>query len=323
MEENKTYSINNRKSMYNIPILFIFFNRTKIAIESFQCIKKNRPLRLYLASDGPRNDKEAEIVNNTRQVILDSIDWDCEVKTLFREKNLGCGSGVYDAINWLFENENQGIILEDDCIVNDSFFRFMSEMLTEYKYDERIGMIAGTNPIIIKNYKYSYLFSNFKSCWGWATWKRSWDNMDINMNWRDTEFDSIIANCGYRCSSRREWLFKLKAIDNNYVSAWDWQWYFSLAAQNQLCIYPKVNLVTNIGNDLNATHTSFSSISMPSFPMDFPLKRPHYVVPCISFEKKFASASNTLYSRLSRIIPNGIKRNIKTVIKKYYRHAKN
>lgn len=307
---------------YRIPILFIFFCRLEIALRSFEEIRKIKPQKLYLACDGVRPDhlQECDTVNNLRSVILDRIDWNCEVKTLFQENNLGCGLGVYTAINWLFANEEIGVILEDDCIVNSSFFKFMEEMLYTYASDYRIGMIAGTNPVELPNYPYSYLFSNYKSCWGWGTWRRAWSNMDLNMVWRKIDARSILNNCGRRGKDIDEWIFKIKEIDKGHVSAWDWQWYFSTAAQNQLCIYPVKNLVTNIGNDSNATHTAYSSISIPSYQLEFPLSPPPYIVPQIEFENKFAKKSLTVRSRLTRLLPYRMRLILKKYIKYLY-HA--
>lgn len=301
--------------MFQEPILFIIFNRPEIAFKTFTEIRKVHPRKLFIAQDGAREGKnENDIIQKTRKTILDNIDWECEVKTLFQSSNLGCGMGVFTAIQWFFDNVDRGIIIEDDCIVNSSFFPFMREMLEKYDDDERIGMIAGTNPVKETSYDFSYHFSRFKSCWGWATWKRAWKNMDINMKWRETDLDSILNNSGFNGKDLSKWRFQLKCIDNNEVSAWDWQWYFSLSAQNQLCIYPKVNLVSNIGNDSNATHTSFSNITIESHTLLFPLKHPPYIVPNVSFDRIFFHQENTLKIKICRIIPHCIKKYIKNII---------
>ncbi len=298
-----------------VPILFIIFNRPEIARQSFEHIKAVKPKRLYIASDGPRNNKKDEdvIVKRTRDIILSSIDWDCEVKSLFQESNLGCGPGVYTAINWLFTNEEYGIILEDDCVINETCYRYMSELLEKYKDDQRVGMIAGTNPFadIVDN-SYSYYFSRFKSCWGWATWKRAWINMDMDMKWRIDFCDSVIYNSGYAYRDKQYWKWEMDFIDKGYVSAWDWQWYFTLAAQNQLCIYPKVNLVTNIGNVAEATHKPAYNISYKSFDMEFPLNHPTYMVPIPKFEKAFYKRNNSFKKVLGRMIPYALKQYIKS-----------
>lgn len=299
------------------PVLFIIFNRKDIALKSFNSIRQVKPERLFIACDGPRFEAEADKVESTRNAILSCIDWDCEVKTLFQKQNLGCGKGVFTAINWFFDNVEYGIILEDDCIAEGPFFQYAGELLEKYNDDQRIGMIAGYNPINLKNYPYSYLFSRYKSCWGWATWRRAWRNMDLDMTWRNEEyFDSILANMGDAGKDKSGWMFKLNAIDKDYVSAWDWQWFFSLSAQNQLCIYPVVNQISNIGNDADATHTSLASITIPSYPLDFPLLNPPYFAPWAEFDEAFYMDSTTWRVKLSRMIPHKLKQRIKKFLSK-------
>ena len=301
----------------DIPVLFIIFNRPEIAKQSFDQIKLVKPSKLYIASDGPRKDKvgEVEIVEKTRKIVISSIDWDCEVKTLFRENNLGCGQGVFTAINWLFENEERGIILEDDCVINDTFYRFMTELLEKYENDSRIGMIAGTNPNEVKC-QTSYFFSRFKSCWGWATWRLAWQNMDMEMKWRTEYLDDVIYNSGYANQDKRYWKWELKYLDNDYVSAWDWQWYFSLASQNQLCIYPKRNLVTNIGNDSTATHKTAYNTSYKAYDMTFPLVHPLYFAPNLIFEKSFYQRNHSIKKIIGRFLPFKIKQYVKSKLYK-------
>lgn len=299
------------------PILFIIFNRKDIALRTFEAIKIILPSVLFIACDGPRNSAEEKKVSETRSAILNAIDWDCEVKTLFQDKNLGCGMGVFTAINWFFDNVESGIILEDDCIAESTFFKYAAELLEKYKDDQRIGMIAGYNPINLKNYPYSYIFSRYKSCWGWATWRRAWKNMDLDMKWRNTkDYDSILANMGDRGADRSGWIFKLNAIDKKYVSAWDWQWFFTLSGQNQLCIYPIVNQISNIGNDRDATHTSLASITIPSRPLHWPLLPPRYFAPWIDFEKAFYRNSSTWRIKLIRLLPHRLKQKIKRLLAK-------
>lgn len=308
--------------MYTIPILFIIFKRPNISLTSFEKIRKVKPTKLYIASDGWRENvsNEKELVQKTRDLILSQIDWECDVKTKFENKNLGCAQGVYSAINWLFENEEWGIILEDDCVVQDSFFPFMQEMLFLYKNDERIGMIDGANYRHNISIPDSYCFSKFKSTNGWATWKRAWDNMDFNMSWRNTPYEkSILLNTGFEGKDYKYWKYKLKVIDEKQASAWDWQWYFTLAANNQLSIFPKYGLVTNIGFGEGATHTTEKSIPesyKAHKDLTFPLIHPKNIVPYQPFEKAFYKSNNTLFYTLMRYIPFSIKNMIKKIVRK-------
>lgn len=305
---------------FNTPILFVIFNREKIACNSFDKIKAVKPSRLYIACDGPRAsvEKESLKVENTRNAILSMIDWDCEVRTLFQKENIGCGLAVSSAINWLFSFEEEGIILEDDCVASKSFFLYCAELLAKYKDDSRIGMISGHNTLGRIYSEDSYCFSSNKACWGWATWKRAWCGMDYTMNWKRTPYARSIAdNSGIRLKDTRYWEYRVHLIDNKYVNTWDWQWYLSLSAQNQLAVFPSVNLIMNVGVGEAATHTiSLHSDFLEAKEMKFPLKHPDYVCPDSAFDKAFYKSNHTLYNAIATLIPLKVKIVLKAILKK-------
>ena len=178
--------------MLNTPILFLIFNRPEITARVFQEIRKAKPKQIYIAADGPRIDHpdDTALCNKTRQ-ICDSIDWDCEVKTLFREENLGCQLAVSNAIDWFFKHESEGIILEDDCLPSQSFFHFCAELLDFYRDDEEIMCISGNNFQQGRgDDEESYYFSRYPHCWGWATWRRAWNKYDHDMSrWKEFRED--------------------------------------------------------------------------------------------------------------------------------------
>lgn len=306
---------------YDIPILFVIFRRKDVTMRTFAAIKAAQPAKLYIACDGAREavNGEQELVEATRQAVENAIDWPCEVHRRYQDHNQGCAKAVSSAISWIFETEEMGIILEDDCVAKASFFKFVREMLHRYKDDQRIGMVAGTNLVSSKvTMPDSYCFSKYKACWGWATWKRAWSNLQLDMPWRDSDYyQSVIANNGFRAKDKNYWKYRLNLIDANYVSSWDWPWYFCLAAQNQLCIFPSKDLIVNIGFDAEATHTSF--FNLPKYKdegeLAFPLRHPRYIVPYEPFDKAFYKANNNLYMRLSSCIPLWLKRKLKKMLK--------
>lgn len=245
---------------YCMPILFIPFSRKDIALQTFERIKQRKPSKLYIFSDGARNIEEKFIVENIREILLKSIDWECEINTLFCNENSGsAGFSVNRAINWLFEKEEMGIIIEEDVLVHPSFFDYAEELLIKYKTDDRIGMITGRNILESIPSNDSYCFSKYNAIWGWATWQRAWKNSDFNMLWRNSYYEkNILSNKGYRRDKNRS-LYEIKLLEKYNVKTWDYQWVFSLAANNQLCIFPKVNLSANIGSGVEATLGNFTS----------------------------------------------------------------
>ncbi len=302
----------------NTPVLFIIFNRMKTTKQAFEAISWAKPQRLYIASDGARKNFKGELekVNTLREYVVGRIDWDCEIKTLFRPENLGCGSGVKSAIDWFFENEEMGIILEDDVCPVKNFFMFCEELLLKYHYDERVGMISGNNHVGFKPVQDSYFFSRYKGCWGWATWRRAWKNMDFNMDWLVSDCrERVINNMGFSDISVAYWENRIDQIQKGVVSAWDWQWYFSMASQGQLCIFPKHNLAANIGFGFEATHTSIKPRKeyLETEEISFPLNHPAHVLANNVHDELFEN-KKIKSSLLIRLTPRWVKVIIKKIL---------
>ncbi|MPM25505.1 hypothetical protein SDC9_72000 [bioreactor metagenome] len=177
-------------------------------------------------------------------------------------------------------------------------------------------MICGTNTIKVKITD-SYVFSHYKACWGWATWKRAWQNMDINMNWAVTNrVNDVLENSGFRAYDINYWKYRIKLIRKKRVDAWDWQWYFSLASQNQLAIFPMTNLIKNIGFGDGATHTSgkITNKYLITKDIEFPLNHPLYILPHVQFEKAFFRNNNTIINHIKMYIPFSVKKIMKKII---------
>ncbi|MDO9231860.1 MAG: acyltransferase [bacterium] len=241
------------------PILFIIFNRPDTTKRVFDEIKKAKPSKLYVAADGPRKDKEGErdLCEETRKII-EQVDWECEVKTLLRDENLGCKIGVSSAINWFFENEEMGIILEDDCLPNPSFFNFCQELLEKYKDDERIMMITGDNfQNGMQRGDESYYFSKYAFIWGWATWRRAWKHYNVNLkNLPVFKEKKQIRHIFEDKNEQKYWLNIFNLVYDGKIDTWDYQWAYAIFKNNALAIVPNVNLISNIGFGKNSTHTT-------------------------------------------------------------------
>jgi hypothetical protein len=273
-------------SEFNSPILFLIFKRLPTTQLVFEAIRQARPPRLYIAADGPRDgySGEAEQVQVVRDYVLSRIDWDCEVKTLFRTENLGCRWGVCTAIDWFFGHEPEGIVLEDDCLPDASFFPYAQAMLTRYRDDQRIMAIGGTHPHGTAHQPpHSYFFSRNIEVWGWASWRRAWQLYDQDLSqWpslRDTDW-LLTIGAGDR-NFQRHWQRIFDQIMAGKISTcWDYQWVFSCWSQHGLTILPAKNLISNIGFGADATHTKSNHSGASSFPLEhlqFPLSHPPIV----------------------------------------------
>ncbi|MBP5328956.1 MAG: glycosyltransferase family 61 protein [Spirochaetaceae bacterium] len=246
--------------MFEVPVLFLTFNRLDTAKQVFGQIKKQQPTKLFFASDGPRNTVygEKEKVEEVRNWVLSQIDWDCEVKTLFRDENLGCGKAVSSAISWFFENVEYGIILEDDCMPSDSFFVYCETLLKKYMDNPRIMHIAGNNPLEISvSGNDSYYFSKIQQCWGWASWRRAWQHFEYSISNTDDFCKSKRFKQIFRHSTERSyWKRVFGEMAQHKINTWDYQWVYAILKNCGICINPCKNLISNLGFSADALHTA-------------------------------------------------------------------
>jgi hypothetical protein len=245
----------NYLSMLGSPILFLIFNRPDTTRRVFEVIRRVKPRKLFIAADGPRPNKEGEMQRclDTRRVVSE-VDWDCEVQTLYREQNLGCGLAVSQAISWFFEHVDQGIILEDDCLPDPSFFTFCSHLLDYYKDEEEVMHISGNNfQNGIRRGEASYYFSRYVHVWGWATWKRAWTKYDFKLcTFENREELRALVRDNQELTY---WENAFTAVKRGDIDTWDIQWVHAVWKNEGLAILPNVNLVSNIGFGEYATHT--------------------------------------------------------------------
>ena len=248
----------SKKHQLKTPVLFIVFNKPDTTLKVFEAIRKVQPEKLYIAADGPRENKDGE-KEKTKMVreIKKMVDWPCIIKTLFRKKNYGCKYAVSSAIDWFFKNEEEGIILEDDTLPSNSFFEFFTFFLDFYRKEKVIWHIGGYKPKEIKKDTYSITFTRATHIWGWATWRDRWQYYSVDRTINNEELN-LLKKYEY---FRGKWkTFKrmkiLKNVFNGEINTWDYQWNLCVRFHSGLAIRPNINLVENIGhNHIDATHT--------------------------------------------------------------------
>lgn len=244
--------------MLRTPILFIVFNRFDTASRVFEAIRKAQPQKLYIACDGPRLNKDGEdkACQQTRS-LAKQVDWPCQVKTLFLKENVGPSHGPYTFIKWFFSQEEQGIILEHDCLPHPDFFLYCEELLDKYKDNPRIGAISGPNFIPDPHFPFSYTFTLYNHIWGWATWRRTIDKytLDLSHITPDVLKHTLHENFP-TLKERAYWKTIFKQIARKKIPTWDYQLTFCLWFNHLLTISPKVNLVSNIGFGEGAVNTT-------------------------------------------------------------------
>ncbi len=295
---------------FNKPILLLIFNRPDTTFQVLQRIREIRPKYLFVAADGPRAGREDDQINCelTRDVIRKNVDWDCELKTLFRNENLGCGFGVCSAITWFFDQVESGIILEDDCLPDLSFFQFCDEILDKYKDDSRIFGITGTNVQNgALNSNDSYFFSNYPITWGWASWRRAWKHFryeipDYISAFKSGELDHFFQSRG----EKKYWMKKIKMGVTEKQNIWDYQWWFAIWKNKGMIVTPNCNLILNLGFRDTGSHTFLhDSKREPTIegPVKFPLNHPIRVSVDREADKRtFLNAYSHSFSRIFRLI---------------------
>jgi len=271
------------KTQLQVPVSFHIFNRPESTRRVFEQIRKAQPSRLFVTADGPRTDRpdDVEKCAQTRSII-DDIDWDCELTTFFSDTNDGSFRSTSGGITRVFEHVDRAIILEDDCIPHETFFRYCHELLDYYENDTRVALIAGNNFLESENYtSYSYYFSRYTHMWGWATWKRTWDQLDFSMsNWPAFRDMGGLKTCFDKKHEIAYWHDIMQGMyQGERGPHWDYLLILSMYMNNTLAVKPAANLITNTGFDEDATHFSHKTRvhDVQQSEMGFPLRHPPFV----------------------------------------------
>jgi len=245
---------------FDVPILLIAWRRPHTLRQVIDAIRQVKPTRLYVACDGPSPYRpgEAEKVMATKKVIEDEINWPCHVERLYSDVNQGCRLGVSRAISWFFDQVEEGIILEDDCVPHPDFFTYCATLLDRYRHDSRVWCISGNN---FQNGQWrgdgSYYFSRYNHCWGWASWRRCWQQYDANLSQLPALGRSGLLNSIFQDPVEREYWCRIwqRLLDTGRPNTWDYQWFFTAQINGGLTVLPNTNLVSNVGFGVDATHT--------------------------------------------------------------------
>lgn len=243
-------------------VTMIIFNRPQLTREVFNQVRKVKPPRLYVISDGPRtgHDSDHENVQLCREIVT-RIDWQCEVVRVYSDGNLGCKKRVMTGLDRVFQDEEATIILEDDCVPTEAFFRFCDWGLARYWDDDRIGMISGSNLLdydsrVAHDDRVRAGFSMYINCWGWATWRRVWNEVDqfLSIQELNQSAQPILQSKPLTRTQRAFWIGVFRhSISSRTI--WDFYLQYEFFENSFVSVYPLYNLVSNVGFSDDATHT--------------------------------------------------------------------
>lgn len=272
----------SHSSKLSVPVVIIIFRRPNLTRQVLEAIAEAKPPRLFVIADGPRPGRPDDLmaVKATRE-LFDEISWECEVTRIYAEKNLGLRNRVISGLDEVFSQVESAIILEDDCVPSPDFFTFSSELLARYQAEEKVSLISGNNFAPKKNERNSYYFSRHANIWGWATWRRTWNQFRVSKTVAElshSEQEQILESIPG--VSQRASFHKLLKLSEGLDS-----WAIQFAAFNYLnqllSAVPSQNLVTNVGFGGESTHTKFESWAdeIPLGNLKFPLRHPQSIAP--------------------------------------------
>lgn len=264
-------------------VILIIFKRPDSTRKVFEVIRQVKPKKLFVVADGPRLDKLDEAAKcEAARMVIDQVDWDCEVLKDYSDVNLGCEKRVSSGLDWVFSLEEEAIILEDDCVPHPTFFRYCSELLERYRDDERVMSVCGLSvPPSSRRDNFSYCFSQYQRCWGWASWRRAWRHYDHSMQlWPQAIQNNLLNDLLPDKQSIDFWHNKFQSEYDNKFDNWDYRWMLACWLHRGLSILPNTNLIVNVGVTADATHTVNDSFAaqLTSDEMLFPLQHPPYMV---------------------------------------------
>ena len=266
------------------PVALIIFNRPDCTARMLEAIALAKPEKLLVIADGPRASHPEDVGKcAAARAAVERVNWDCQILTNYSEQNLGCGVRPATGVDWVFEQVEEAIILEDDCLPHPSFFAFCEELLQRYRDDQRVMMIGGVNFLGEWQTPYqSYHFSYFSSSWGWASWRRAWRLYDYDMKlWPQVLEERLLERLFPVAADCRYWQEVFQSVyDKQIPGVWDYQWLLACWLNSGFRIFPEVNLISNIGYRDDATHTFGESpfADMPTAELSFPLRHPPFVL---------------------------------------------
>lgn len=269
---------------FSTPILLNVFNRPDETKKVLSAISEVCPSVLYVHCDGPRIGHEQDVINveKIKEIVDKNITWPCDVHKKYEKVNLGCGKGPAESMNWFFSENEEGIIIEDDCIPHPDFFYYCSELLARYRDCKQIGVISGTCFSNRNSQKESYRFSAFAGIWGWATWRRTWVLFDYHFDVNEKDFYNRVRPFLQSKSATIYWIQILNKVksDGWDKTYWDYQFHLAMMYANLVHVLPNKNLVSNIGFNENATHTFDAGSHYANREVDsiMPLIHPHRIV---------------------------------------------
>ncbi len=295
------------------PVLLFVFNRPQYTQRVLEAIRRARPANLLVVADGPRPNRlgESENCRQTRDLVLQAVEWAGHVECNFAPENMGCKARISSGLQWGFSRFEELILLEDDCVPIPSFFRYCTELLSHYRHDQRIGMIAGTNyrGVPQSGSRNSYFASRHANIWGWASWRRAYSGYDPDVvTWRRRYHPRDLKDwfADWRSAFLHSTMFDVAR--ETEIDTWDVGWSYHLACRRMLSLVPDVNLVSNIGVAGSRGREQDANNFMPTADLSFPLIHPDHIEPDVCYDRLVASRHRLFFDWVRGKWSNRVRR---------------
>jgi len=241
------------------PILLFVYNRLWHAKQTIKALQQNelsRDSELYIYSDGPKNRKDTIVVDRVRSY-LKQIDGFKTVRIIKRYKNWGLAKSVIAGISDIVSQYDKVIVLEDDLLLSPHFLRFMNEGLEFYRDDERVISLHGYIYPLEGQLPETF-FLRGADCWGWATWRRGWDEFEEDGKKLLDELEQSELARKFDFDGNYPYFQMLRNQIQGKNDSWAIRWYASAFVKNKLTLYPGKSLVKNIGLDGSGRHCAMN-----------------------------------------------------------------
>jgi hypothetical protein len=264
--------------LFTTPILILGFRRPANIKRIIDAIRPDAPKLIFFAVDGPRSGKaEEETLVLQTQKAIENIDWECEVRVRFRDKNLGIRKAVPDAVSWALESSSEVIVIEDDAIPGPDLLEFMRNQLEKFRDDTCVAHVSGYN--LVPNEKLSeasdpFRLSIYPESYLWGTWAESWKIYNDNID----DYVSIVRKMRFSQLEKMIWRINFRMAQKDLIQSWAYRWIASMWRENKVCISPNVNLTTYIGSQ-DGTHTRRKSrvVEIPLKSLNFDIEKEYRI----------------------------------------------
>ncbi|WP_461788733.1 glycosyltransferase [Pedobacter sp.] len=243
------------------PIALFVYNRPKHTERTIKFLQQNLlapDSRLYIFSDGPKNNSDEEQVNEVRNFIK-TVDGFKSVKVIESKTNKGLANSVIEGVTQLNNNYGQVIVFEDDLVSSPHTLTYFNEALNRYRNEEKVMHIGAYMYHLKEPNLPESFFYRAATSWGWATWQSAWQHFEPNIDKLIAQFDRQKIN-EFAIEGTMNFWKQMQDFKKGKNNSWAIRWYASIFLRGGLTLNPSQSLVNNIGHDGTGVHSGINDI---------------------------------------------------------------